>query len=294
MDIDVAIRANAVCGESPTWIAAEQCLYWIDVKAPALHRSDLATGRTRTWRMPTDIGAFAFAPARSGAIVALRNGIYLLEFSSGCLRRIAKAPFDSSRFRFNEGICDSLGRLWLGVMFEPVAGNIDSEPAQIYNFTLDGGLVPLAPQYQVPNGMAFSADEQFYYASDSSSGEIHRYLFDTTSGLIGEPAHFATVPSDMGVPDGAAVDIDGGYWVALHGAGRLRRFASDGRVDFDVPLPVTKPTMCVFGGPDMGTLYVTTATQRMSPGQLSAEPLAGSVLRCRPGTRGILRNHIVR
>lgn len=55
---------------------------------------------------------------------------------------------------------------------------------------------------------------------------------------------FASILAELGIPDGVAIDTEGGYWCALHGAGRLRRFAADGRVDPDVELPVSQPTMC--------------------------------------------------
>ena len=123
MDIKVAINARAICGESPTWAEANRCLYWIDVKKPALHRSNLSSGQSDSWLMPSHIGAFALIADNTGAVIALRTGIFLLAFSSGSLRPLSPAPFDAKQFRFNDGVCDSVGRLWLGVMSEPLAGN---------------------------------------------------------------------------------------------------------------------------------------------------------------------------
>ena len=100
---------------------------------------------------------------------------------------------------------------------------------------------------------------------------------------------FATIPETDGIPDGAALDTEGGYWCALHGGGKLRRFHPDGTVDRDIILPVSQPTMCSFGGPGMDELYVTSATDKLTPGQRKDEPLAGALLRLWPGKQGVPR-----
>ena len=90
-----------------------------------------------------------------------------------------------------------------------------------------------------------------------------------------------------GKPDGATVDAEGFVWNARFGAGLLARFSPDGRLDRLVPLPVSNPTSCSFGRADLGTLFITTATQGLSPAQRAAEPLAGAVLAFEPGVRGL-------
>jgi sugar lactone lactonase YvrE len=137
--------------------------------------------------------------------------------------------------------------------------------------------------------MAWSADGATLYLSHSYEREIFAHRFDARTGEIGRGRVFAPLPASLGIPDGAAVDTDGGYWTACHGGGRLRRFHPDGSVDRDVPLPVSQPTMCAFGGADLDELYVTSARDKLSPGQLNEEPLAGGILRLRPGERGVAR-----
>ena len=50
-------------------------------------------------------------------------------------------------------------------------------------------------------------------------------------------------------------------------------------------MPVSKPSMCSFGGPQMDTLFVTTI-QPANPRGDDVE-LAGEVFALRPGTQGI-------
>ncbi len=105
---------------------------------------------------------------------------------------------------------------------------------------------------------------------------------------------FATVPAGLGIPDGAAIDTDGGYWSALHGGGKLRRFHADGSPDRDVDLPVSQPTMPAFAGEDLATLYVTSASDGMSEEAKAREPHAGALLRLDAESHGIARSFLVR
>ena len=93
-----------------------------------------------------------------------------------------------------------------------------------------------------------------------------------------------------GRPDGAAVDAEGGYWVAMYEGARLLRLAPDGTVTREIALPVRCPTMPCFGGADLKTLYITTARDKRPADELAREPLAGCVLRLRVDTPGLPAN----
>jgi sugar lactone lactonase YvrE len=98
------------------------------VKKPALYRYEPVTGGQQSWPMSSDIGAFALVSDPPGAVVALRQGIFRLDFASGSLTQLAPPPFDPTLFRFNEGACDAAGRFWVGVMFDPVRNTCGSNP----------------------------------------------------------------------------------------------------------------------------------------------------------------------
>jgi sugar lactone lactonase YvrE len=294
MEIEVVLDAGATIGESPTWASAERALYWIDVKAPALYRYDPATGGQRRWPMPSDIGAFGLVSDPPGAVVALRQGIFRLGFASASLTRLAPPPFDPALFRFNEGACDSAGRFWVGVMFDPLDEGVRSQKSGLHSFTLREGLRPEPDTAELHNGMAWSPDGRQFYLAHSERQEVFAYAFDQESGRLGARDLFARIPAALGLPDGAAVDSQGGYWCALHGGSRLRRFTAAGAVDRDIALPVSQPTMCAFAGEALDVLYVTSAADKLTPQQRRREPLAGALLRLRPGERGIARPCIVR
>ncbi len=294
MEIEVVFDVGATIAESPTWVAAEKALYWIDVKRPALYRYEPGTGNCRNWLMTSDIGGFGLVADPPGAVVALREGIFRLDFASGLLTQLAAPPFDPNLFRFNEGACDREGRFWVGVMFDPLMEGAAAQEAALHSFTLAEGLRAEPDHAQLHNGMAWSPDGRKFYLSHSYKQTVFAYDYDPVPGRLGARYAFARVPAAQGLPDGAAVDTKGGYWCALHGGARLRRYTAAGAVDRDIELPVSQPTMAAFGGEELDTLYVTSATDQLTPEQREREPLAGAILRLRPGEKGIARPCLVR
>ena len=287
-DIETVLDAGATIGESPTWSHEEGALYWIDVKAPALYRYDPRTGGQRSWPVSADLGGFALYPDHRAALVALRKGLYRLELGTGGLTRLAPPPFDLATHRFNEGGCDPSGRFWVGVMFDPLDPDSPALPSALHSYTIAEGLRREPDYAELHNGMAWSADGTAMFLTHSNQRAIYR--FDIGPGGVMSPKRlFAAIPQGDGLPDGAAVDSDGGYWCALHGGGRLRRFHRDGSHAGDIALPVSQPTMCAFGGEALDVLYVTSAADKLDAGQRRRERLAGALLRLRPGERGIHR-----
>jgi len=287
-DIELVIDAHAEIGESPLWSVAEGALYWIDIKKPELRRLDEATGEERRWLLPSQVGAFALTRRPVGSLLALRDGLKQLDFATGAIVNVAPPPYDPTLFRFNDGACDSNGRFFVGVTFEPVDGARAGEPqeAPLHSFTFGEGLRREPDASTQHNGMAWSPAGDRFYLSHSLAGEIRRYRYDPASGRLSDSEIFAHVPPKVGVPDGAAIDVEGYYWCAIHGGGRLRRYRPDGVLDREIALPVSQPTMCAFGGKNMGTLYVTSAAKGLDPATLAKEAHAGGLFRLRPGVRG--------
>ncbi len=155
-EIELVIDARAVIGESPLWADHQNALYWMDIKAPALYRTKITTLETTSWPLPADIGGYALTSG--GAVVALRSGIFTLDFSSGELAKLCDPPFDPRIHRFNEVDCDPSGRLWLGTMFDPEP-HADSVPIEghLYSFTTAGGLIEQNDLSLLHNGFAWSS-----------------------------------------------------------------------------------------------------------------------------------------
>lgn len=293
MTVEIVLDAHATIGESPTWVAKERALYWIDVKAPALYRYEPDNGAQRSWALTSDIGGFALLED-GGALVALRRGIHRLDFSTGTLDLLAAPPFDPALFRFNEGACDAAGRFWVGVMFDPLEGSPPEQPGRLHSFTLKSGLRAEPDAAELHNGMAWSADGETFFLSHSNAGEIIAFDYTVAGGRLSNRRLFASIPKADGIPDGAAIDVQGGYWCALHGGGAVRRFRADGSLDRDIAMPVSQPTMCAFAGDNLDRMFVTSASDKMSAAAMKQEPSAGGLFLCVPGVQGVPRAYLAR
>jgi sugar lactone lactonase YvrE len=265
-------------GECPLWHPEEAALYWIDIPDRAVHRLHPASGIHRQWKMPAEPGAIARC-ASGGLTVALRNGFARLDTDSGNIVMIAPAPYDTSSTRFNDGRCDAAGRFWVGTMYEPR----DRQLGQM--FCLERGTVRLAwsGDMTVSNGLAFSPDSHTMYHADTTAHVIRTCEFDLASGRAGAPRLFRQFSLDKtknygGRPDGAAVDSEGAYWCAMFEGGRLLRLSPTGEILREISLPLRCPTMLAFGGPDLRTLYITSARHNRSAAELTQWPLSGCVL----------------
>ena len=263
---------KASLGECPVWSVSEQALYWVDINAPALNRFDPASGLHHTMPMPESIGSFALRN-KGGFVVALRGGFWLAGEDGALTRKIADAPYDPSHNRFNDGRCDPQGRFWAGYMNE----KRDASTAALMRLDPDYRVTRVIDGMMISNGLAFSPDGGTMYHADTPTRTIDAYDFDGASGTPSNRRTFAHFNDETHRPDGAAVDSAGCYWTAFYGGAMVARLAPSGTVLAEYPIPVTCPTMCAFGGPDLKTLYVTSARQRRPDDELARLPHSGGI-----------------
>jgi sugar lactone lactonase YvrE len=264
-------------GESPVWHPEEAALYWIDIADRAVHRFYPASQAHDVWPLPSEPGCIARS-AIGGMIVAMRSGVAILNTTNGSLTPLLDAPYDVTRMRFNDGRCDAAGRLWTGTLYEPRDQPLGSLFC-IERCTIRDAGNPVT----VSNGVAFSSDNRTLYHADTTAHRIMAYDFDVTTGAIGSSRVFHQFSTDKshnygGRPDGAAVDSENAYWCAMYEGGRILRLSPSGEILREIVLPVRCPTMIAFGGPDLRTLFVTTARHNRSTAELQQYPLSGCLL----------------
>lgn len=279
------IRASL--GECPLWSIAEQALYWIDINAPSLNRFDPATGENVTMPMPESIGCYAFREG-GGFVVALRSGIWLCDAQGRLERRVVDAPYDPTRYRFNDGRCDPQGRLVVGTMNE----KRDADGAALYRVDSDFTLTRLFGGMTISNGLAWSPDRRTMYHADTPAHTIRAFDYDAATGAPSRPRTFAQWHGANERPDGGTVDSAGHYWAAFYGGGKLMELAPDGTLVAEHPLPAMCPTMCAFGGADLQTLFVTTARQMRDADELARFPQSGGIFSMRVDTPGLPEAHV--
>ncbi|QGZ39200.1 sugar lactone lactonase YvrE [Pseudoduganella flava] len=289
-DVKVAFDAPMQVGEGPLWHPAEGALYWVDIDGLAVHRlvegTDDSTVRHDSWIMTSEPSALA-RHADGGLVVATRNGFVHLNTDTGAVTDIAPAPFDCSKARFNDGKPDAAGRFWVGTIYEPR----DQPAAEM--FVLEKGEVrrAWAGGMTNSNGLAFSPDNRTMYHADTTAHRITRYDFDVATGAVANQREVRQFSMDKsagygGRPDGAAIDSEGNYWVAMFEGGRIVKLSSSGEELDEIALPVRCPTMVAFGGADLRTLYITTAGKRPQA-ELEQYPLSGRVLSVRLPVAGL-------
>ncbi|MCC6776965.1 MAG: SMP-30/gluconolactonase/LRE family protein [Hyphomicrobiales bacterium] len=279
-----ADEASMILGESALWSPAEQAIYWVDGLAPAIYRKDMRSGLTAHWSAPDEVGCIGLRTG-GGLVAALRSGFYGFDPASGLFDPICDPEADRPRSRFNDGKVDRGGRFWSGTVQESLTVGSADTNARYYDPV--GRLWRLDPDLSVSrhadgitmnNGLCWSPDNRRMYFSDSFTREIVIYDFDIASGAISNRQLFARISPSRGVCDGATVDADGGFWCANIDGGCVTRYRSDGSIDRIVELPVTRPTSCCFGGPELRTLFITTARRRLSADELTRQPFAGCLL----------------
>jgi sugar lactone lactonase YvrE len=273
-------------GESPVWHAAEQAWYWVDIPARRIWRLDYASGVVRHW-MAAEMVACIAPRAKGGLIAGMESGIFAVDLlDDGTVRaeRLAAPPELAPGMRFNDGRTDRQGRFWSGTMWMDMAAALPV--GRLYRCDGAGLSAPLVSDLVTQNGLAWSPDGRTMYLSDShpTRRRVWTFDYDVDAGVPHDRRLFVDMAAYAGRPDGAAMDSDGCYWVAGNDGASLLRFTPAGKLDRELSLPVAKPSMPCFGGPDLDTLLVTSIVQ---PGR-EGDSMAGAVMLVRPGVRGVV------
>ncbi|MGH3276892.1 MAG: SMP-30/gluconolactonase/LRE family protein, partial [Streptosporangiaceae bacterium] len=292
---EIVVDVTGGFGESPSWSEAEQALLW--VAAPGLvHRFHPGTGRNDTFTLPAH--GLAIVPAASGAyLVVQARSVWTLDPATGNSAPFAEVAGMPDGTRLNDAKTDPAGNLWFGSVEERAVQEIlsraaagepassDTKPVRqgagsLYRMDRDGVIDAILGDVGISNGLGWSPDLTTMYFIDTAAGLVDQLDFDAEAGRAGGRRDYVSVASGDGLPDGMAVDADGGTWVALFGGGCLRRYDPAGVLTDQVEFPVRQVTSCCFGGADLADLYVTTAG-------IDGGLHGGSLFRLRPPVGGL-------
>ena len=273
-------------GESPFWHPQEQMLYWIDIPGKKILRMQAGHGPVQAWDMPSEPGCIA--PAQGGGLViALRHGVFRATGWGAALEHLVTLPYDTATVRANDGKCDALGRFWVGTIDETKA----HDAAALYCIDARSGtpaVHTMAEGALTGNGMGWSLDGRSAYWADTPRHLVHGWDYEPASNTLS--AHrthlqFNAKPADwvsgdaryQGRPDGAAVDSQGNYWLAMFEGARICCFSPAGHMLASYATPAQCPTMPCFGGQDLKTLFITSARHGRKDDELARYPDSGCV-----------------
>jgi sugar lactone lactonase YvrE len=281
MHIDLALDLRADLGEGPIWDARLRRLLFLDIMRGEIHTFDPATGDHAVFEVGQPVGAIT--PTKWGDwVAAARDGFYRVDPATGATMLLAAVEADLPDNRMNDGYCDPQGRFWAGTM----SMVHQREAGALYRLDPDRRVTRILAGVTTSNGIDWSPDGSRVYYVDTGTGRIDLFDFDAEHGQLLNRRPLVAVAPEQGKPDGLIVDEEGYLWLALWGGGALHRYSPDGTLDRVVPMPVSHPTKCAFGGPDLADLYVTSASTALSPEERASHPHAGSVFRMSPGVRG--------
>lgn len=289
MPAENALQVFSVCqadlGESPVWDADTDSLLFVDISGGQINALDLDAKLTRLYQSPARIGALALTQA--GDLLFTQDAaVAILDRPSLRVVQHSPAVIGLAYYRFNDGACDPQGRFITGLMDEghrPDTGKLYRYDASLKASVILGNL-------NLPNGLAWSLDGQEMYFVDSVARTIFRARYPAHGQALEDVSVFAHTPADLGRPDGLALDSEGGLWVCQFNGGCLLRYDRHGVLTQTLPVPVPRPTSCCFGGPDMRTLFITTAKFGLSAHEQQAYPAAGDIYRIRVPVPGVARH----
>jgi sugar lactone lactonase YvrE len=273
-------------GESPVWSVAEQALYWVDIEGRSIRRLDWASQTQQSWTLPERVGCIALS-TRNTVIAAMESGIFEVALAqTPVLNLLASVQHATPNMRFNDGRVDASGRLWVGSMQMDMS--LAATDGVLYCLGENGLSAPKLPGLITPNGSAFSPDGRRMYLSDShpSRQTIWTFDFDVASDTLSNQKPWVDMKPLPGRPDGAAVDADGCYWICGNDAGVVHCFSPEGTLLRSLAVPVSKPAMCAFGGPQLDHLFVTSIIPGKPADGFDAS-LDGAVFVLQPGVRGL-------
>ncbi len=292
-EVECVVEAGCWLGEGPCWHGGEQALYWTDVPSRRLHRWSAADGH-KTWDVPNMISALA--PCTSGGlIVAEVHGLSFFDTETGALTPFVAPEADKPLNRCNDGGADRQGRFWVGTMYNNLADDgspvdMEGDTGTLWRVQPDGSYEAMVTGLGISNTLAWRADNRLFYFADTLKG-IWAFDFDPDAGSLSNRREFAMQDradlADLGHPDGSTIDAEGYLWNCRWDGGCVIRFAPDGSIDRKLEVPASRVTSAAFGGPDLDTLYITTARYGHDDAELARQPLAGAIFACKPGVKGL-------
>lgn len=274
---------KAQLGEGAFWNHRSQELFWVDIEGQQLHIYDPASKSNRSLPTPSKIGTVV-PQTDSTAVVALVDGIYIMNTNNGELEVLSEVEKEMTYNRFNDGKCDPNGNLWVGSMHYD-----QNQPlASVYKIAPWGNTTKMIDSVTISNGLVWTKDASIFYYIDTPTGTIQAYDFNRARATISNKRTAVAIPDSLGFPDGMAIDAEDKLWVGLWNGSAIGRFDPvSGELISKIEVPAQNVTACAFGGPNLDKLYITTASIGMTDAQKNQYPLAGSLFVANPGVKGV-------
>lgn len=264
------VHSDIACalGEGPLWHPLREQLFWFDILG---HRMHCDNGEI--WQFNEHVSAAGWID-RDTLLIASENSLLTFNLVTGDADDLCPLEDDDPNTRSNDGRTDPWGGFWIGTMRKDARNH----GGAIYRY-YKGALEQLYAPVSITNGIAFAPDRSCAYWADTASSKVFRVLLDDDGWPRAAPNLFLDMAEHGLNPDGSIVAADGSYLNAQWGASRVSRYTPDGSFMEAIRLPTSHVTCPALGGPDLSTLFVTSAQEGLTRDQLEAEPKAGQTFR---------------
>ena len=269
---EVAFPVKNELGEGPVFDTVTGCLFWCDIIGRTVLAGDTQTGLIKTFGFGEPVSA-VFLTNTDRLLVAGASGLYQLDPKTGTRDLILPIEKDNPITRANDSRVAPGNSIWFGTM----GRKLETDAGAIYHVK-DGRCTPLFSPVSIPNATCFSPDGRIGYYCDTPQQRVMQVEIDPATGQpVAPPSLFTDLSADGLNPDGAVTDAEGNLWNAQWGAGRVACYNPNGHFIKAISLPAKQVTCPCFGGPDLKTLYVTSASEGLSAREHHEQPLAGAV-----------------
>ena len=286
-DVELLVDARAETGEGPSWDARKGVLYWVDIPKGRIHVYDALRGLDRS--VPVEGFVSSVVPCKddNNVVVTFHHGFYMLDPLTAGSSVISEVEQSLPNNRFNDGKCDTRGRMWAGTM------DMKEKEATGALYRLEGSRIEkMLSGVTISNGLGWNPDDTTMYYIDTPTRKVSAFDYDGEKGTIRGRRTAIDFTGQEGLPDGLAVDEEGMLWIAHWGGYKVSRWnPRTGNVIGGLHVPAPNVSSCCFGGAHMDELYVTTAREGLSHDLLSKCPNSGGLFRARPGVRGLPTNY---
>ena len=283
MKVELIIDIKATLGEGPSWKAKTGTLYWVDILGKKVHVHHPADNSNHALDVSDMVGCVV--PEKNGSLIlALRDRFSRLDPVSGQETLIAALDGIPENVRFNDGKCDPAGRLLAGTMDMGAKSPLGA----LYILESSGAVRVLLKDICISNGLTWSPDYKTFYYIDTLTHRVQAFDYDLEKGELANGRVVIEVPEALGLPDGMTSDMEGKLWIAMwQGAAVTRWDPNSGELLETIPVPAKNVSSCIFGGPEMNELYITSARQDLDQAALEAYPLTGGLFRLKTDVQGL-------
>lgn len=264
LSVDCLVDARNVVGEGPLWHPDHNSIYWTDINGFKIFRCRLDGSEVTEWKFLHPVTSLSLTTDPGLLLVAVGGHVILWAPETDKRSVFAQPERAWPSNRLNDGAADPNGNYWVGSMFNNVSSDggdleITTRSGSLYRVDPYGEVTQWDTGFGIPNTFVWSPDRRFFYCACSMENVIYQYDFDSLESSIQGRRPFC-VGAERGVPDGSAIDSEGFLWNCRFFGGCLLRISPTGKVDRVLDIPVKNPTHCAFGGPDLKTLFVTSAS----------------------------------